>query len=110
MKQPDSERFRSTPRTCEPLPGHAEPAVSWQQPSEIDPRILAGSKRPAPDPSGYDCELAHTRSGLRAIFLTPKGLLLGMGAISGDLVSQRREKPNARSQNSFDQNESESAR
>jgi hypothetical protein len=25
----DSERFRSAPRTCGALPGHAEPAVSW---------------------------------------------------------------------------------
>ena len=55
-------------------------------------------------------ELAHTRSGLRAIFLAPKGLILGMRAISGDLVSQRRDKPNARSQASFDRNEGENAR
>src|SRR5215813_4993229 len=55
------------------------------------------------------CELAHTRPGLRAIFLPPEGLILGMGAISGGLVSQRREKPKARSQKSFDQNEGESA-
>src|SRR5262245_17850654 len=33
-----------------------------------------------------------------------------MGAISGGLVSQRREKPNARSQKSFDRNEDENAR
>src|SRR5215472_6517366 len=56
------------------------------------------------------CELAHTRPGLRAIFLAPEGLILGMGAISGGLVSQRREKPNARSQKSFDRNEDENAR
>jgi hypothetical protein len=39
----------------------------------------------------------------------PQGLILGMGAISGGLVSQGREKPKARSQK-FDQNEGESAR
>jgi hypothetical protein len=33
-----------------------------------------------------------------------------MGAISGDLVSQGREKPNARSQASFDPNEGGNAR
>jgi hypothetical protein len=47
---------------------------------------------------------------LRAIFLTPEDLILGMGAISGGLVSQRREKPYARSQDWFDRTEGESAR
>jgi hypothetical protein len=39
----------------------------------------------------------------------PQCLILGMGAISGVLVSQGREKPKARSQK-FEQNEGESAR
>jgi len=58
---------------------------------------------------GDECELAHTRSGLRAIFSTVKGSILGSGR-SGDFVSQRREKRKAWSQGSFDWNEDESAR
>jgi hypothetical protein len=55
------------------------------------------------------CELAHTGSGPRAIFLAPEGLILGMGH-SGDLVSQGGEKPSAHSQVSFNANECESTR
>jgi hypothetical protein len=44
------------------------------------------------------------------LFSQPEDLILGMGAIQGELVSQRREKPNARSQKSFDRNEGERAR
>lgn len=33
------------------------------------------------------CELAHTRSALRAIFSIPQGLIFGMGGGSGDLVA-----------------------
>jgi GAF domain-containing protein len=59
------------PRTVECPKGHFRDC----------PTDFSGLKRPAPDHSGYECELAHTRSGLRAIFLAPEGLILGMGAI-----------------------------
>jgi hypothetical protein len=45
------------------------------------PIDFRGFKRPLPDRFGDWCELVHTRSGLRAIFLAPEGLILGMGAI-----------------------------
>jgi hypothetical protein len=53
------------------------------------------------------CELGHTRSGLRAIFSTPKGLILGLlhGAIEGDVVSQKREGPDAPLHGSCGQND-----
>jgi hypothetical protein len=56
------------------------------------------------------CEQAPTRSGLRDILLPSKCLILGMGGDLGGLVSQKREKPNARSQESFDRNEGDNAR
>jgi hypothetical protein len=73
-----------------------------------------GNSAPDPIPGGVDgqwkvipgdqCELAHTRLSLRAIFSTRKGMILAWGD-SGDLVSQKREEPDARSQGSFDKNE-----
>src|SRR5262245_6868827 len=52
---------------------------------------------------------SHTL-GPACYFLSPGRPDPRHGGDSGDLVSQRREKPNARSQKSFDRNEDENAR
>src|SRR5262249_15473647 len=72
----------------------------------ISSSMSKASATRSPCRSGYQCELAHTRLGLRAIFLAPDGPR--HGGDSGGLVSKRREKPNA--QASFDRNEGDNDR
>jgi hypothetical protein len=74
----------------------------------LSTRRCSGFKRPSPDRSG-DSVNSFTQAWARVLFSQPWKADPRHGGDSGDLVSQRREKPNARSQSSFDRHEGESA-